>query len=73
MANMFDQFDTEDDFSLTTKAGNKDVLANGNEIIKTANHFIIILNPKVIWYLSNPSVFIFYPLLLHSTQNSSIV
>ena len=30
--------------SQTTKAGNKDVLANGNEIIKTANHFIIILS-----------------------------
>ena len=32
--------------SQTTKAGNKDVLANGNEIIKTANHFIIILSDK---------------------------
>ena len=28
--------------SQTTKAGNKDVLSNGNEIIKTANHFVII-------------------------------
>ena len=27
----------------TTKQGTKDVLANGNEIIKTANHFVIIL------------------------------
>ena len=32
--------------SQTSKAGNKDVLANGNEIIKTANHFIIILSDK---------------------------
>ena len=32
--------------SQTTKAGNKDVLSNGNEIIKTANHFIIILSDK---------------------------
>ena len=30
----------------TTKQGTKDVLANGNEIIKTANHFVIILGDK---------------------------
>jgi len=30
----------------TTKQGTKDVLANGNEIIKTANHFVIILGEK---------------------------
>ena len=28
------------------KSGTKDVLANGNEIIKTANHFVIILGDK---------------------------
>ena len=30
----------------TTKSGTKDVLANGNEIIKTANHFVIILGDR---------------------------
>ena len=30
----------------TTKQGTKDVLSNGNEIIKTANHFVIILSEK---------------------------
>ena len=30
----------------TTKQGTKDVLSNGNEIIKTANHFVIILSDK---------------------------
>ena len=30
----------------TTKNGTKDVLSNGNEIIKTANHFVIILGDK---------------------------
>ena len=30
----------------TTKNGTKDVLSNGNEIIKTANHFVIIIGDK---------------------------
>jgi len=30
----------------TTKQGKQDVLSNGNEIIKTANHFVIILSDK---------------------------
>ena len=30
----------------TTKNGTKDVLANGNEIIKTANHFVILVGEK---------------------------
>jgi hypothetical protein len=30
----------------TTKNGTKDVLSNGNEIIKTANHFVILLGEK---------------------------
>jgi len=30
----------------TTKNGTKDVLANGNEIIKTANHFVILVSEK---------------------------
>ena len=30
----------------TTKNGTKDVLANGNEIIKTANHFVILVGDK---------------------------
>jgi|TARA_R110002033_G_scaffold51973_1_gene98934 hypothetical protein len=30
----------------TTKNGTKDVLSNGNEIIKTANHFVVILGDK---------------------------
>ena len=30
----------------TTKAGTKDVLKNGNEIIKTANHFVILLGDR---------------------------
>ena len=30
----------------TTKSGTKDVLANGNEIIKTANHIVIILGDR---------------------------
>ena len=30
----------------TTKNGTKDVLDNGNEIIKTANHFVILVGEK---------------------------